>query len=371
MIIDEEELICQLALRYVFGVGDINAKQLISYAGSARQVLSMNRGKLEKIPGIGKRTIDSILQKNTFKQAESEFKAAKQRGVAVYSYMDQRYPARLKLVSDGPVVLFYKGSDVLLNTKIIGIVGTRNATSYGKRMTEMIIKDMKPHNALIVSGLAYGIDITAHRSAIVEGLPTLGVLAGGIDKIYPSVHTKTVSEMIEHGGVISEKALGVVPEAHNFPARNRIIAGLSDALIVIEAADKCSALITAEIAYTYDRDVFAVPGDVLNKYSKGCNNLIAQQKANIYTKLEDLEYLLNWDTHTRPGKERNNTIDLSKYGCDEKRILEVLLQYKKGLQLDELSWKTQIPVNTTVSFLLKLEFEGVIRSMPGKTYAIN
>lgn len=366
-----EEKLYQLALKFVAGVGDINAKQLISYIGSPEGIFKEPKAHLRKIPGIGEKTIASMKLDNALQRAEQELKACEAKNVQILFYTDPEYPGRLKLVNDGPTTLFYKGTKDLTKTKVVGIVGTRKATTYGKATTENLVESLISHDALVVSGLAYGIDIAAHRSALKQGLSTVAVLAGGLDYIYPAAHKKTAVEMIENGGIISEHPLGTIPESHFFPARNRIIAGMSDALVVVEAARKGGALITAEIAFSYDRDVFAVPGNLNSEYSAGCNKLIAEQKANIYTGIDDLEYLLNWERNGSNGPSKSSTLDLCSFPDNERKILEVLLQFKKGLLLDELSWKTQLPVNTTVSTLLQLEFSGLVKSLPGKTYALN
>lgn len=360
----------QIALKFIPGVGDVNAKQLISYAGSATNVFALSRAKLEKIPGIGQKTVQSLVKKDVFRKAESVINDCDKSGIDILSYADDDYPARLKLVNDGPLILFYKGSGVTQRPKVVGVVGTRKATNYGKSMTEEIIRDLVPHDALIVSGLAYGIDIAAHRSAVKRGLPTIAVLAGGLDKIYPSAHKGTVSEMLSNGGIVSEHGLGTTPEAHYFPARNRIIAGMSDALIVVEAGEKGGALISAEVAHSYDRDVFAVPGNLNSEFSKGCNRLIASQKANIYTGVKDLEYLLNWSTSEKGHADASPSWDLSKLSEEEQKLVKVLMQFRKGLILDELSWKTQIPVNRAVSLLLQLEFANIVKTLPGKVYQL-
>lgn len=364
-----DEKLYQVALKFIHGIGDINAKQLISYCGSAKAIFNHPKSKLRKIPGIGIKTIESILSSQVLHNAEKEIEKCLSSNVDLFFYTDPGYPSRLKLVNDSPIILFSKGIIDFNKQKVVGIVGTRKATEYGKSVTESIVKDLVPHDAIIVSGLAYGIDITAHRAALENNLPTVAVLAGGLDKIYPDVHKKYTNDLMKDGAIISEKFLGTTPEAHFFPARNRIIAGMSDAVIVVEAAVKGGALITGEIAYSYNRDVFAVPGDIDHKYSEGCNKLISKQKANIYSGISDLEYLLNWDKEEKIATKP--LLDIDQFDGDPRKVIEVLLEFRDGLQLDELCWKSQVPINQAVSILLNLEFDGLVKSLPGKRYKLS
>lgn len=363
---NEEEDCCILALKLAPGIGDVLAKQLISYCGSASAIFREKKGTLLKIPNIGRKTIQFLNSEDNLKAAERGLEVCQQHQVSILPYYHNEYPSRLKLVNDSPLVIYTKGETNFDDYKCVGIVGTRNATEYGKQTTERIVEELAQYKSMVVSGLAYGIDIAAHRASLKNGIPTLAILAGGLDKIYPAVHKKTAEEMLEMGGWISEYLPGTKPEAHNFPARNRIIAGIVEALIVVEAAIKGGALITANIAYSYNREVFAVPGTLEHKYSAGCNALIRAQKANIYTGVKDLDYLLGWRSEaTKPLK---NVRDLTNYGENEQKIMAVLSEYQAGLHLDELSWKTQISVQEAVSSLLTLEFDGLLKSMPGKKY---
>ena len=366
-----EEKLYQVALKFIPGIGDINAKQLVSYCGSARAIFQSPKSKLQKIPGIGAKTVNSIVSSKVLDQAEKEIENCQKKDLKILFYTDEEYPSRLKLVNDSPILLFSKGKSAFNKQKVVGIVGTRKATEYGKSVTEEIVSELAGHEATIVSGLAYGIDISAHRAALKSGLPTVGVLAGGLDKIYPSSHKKYADEMQEEGAIVSEKFLGTVPEAHFFPARNRIIAGMSDALVVVEAAEKGGALITAEIAYSYNREVFAVPGDLNNQFSKGCNRLISMQKANIYSGIADLEYLMNWTKSSNGKQSAQKVLDLDQLDEESRKVVVVLNEFKTGLQLDELSWKSQLSVNKVASILLNLEFDGLVKSLPGKKYKLN
>jgi len=364
---NENENCYVLALKLTPGIGDVLAKQLISYCGSASSIFKEKKGILLKIPNIGEKTVKALTSASIIKQAEASLSACEKQNIAVIPYFHPEYPERLKIVNDAPLLIYSKGKSAFRDSKIVGVVGTRNATAYGKQITEKIVEELVAHQAVVVSGLAYGIDIAAHRAALKNKLSTVAILAGGLDKIYPSVHKKSALEMLQSdGGWISEYPPGTKPEAHNFPSRNRIIAGMSEALIVVEAANMGGALITANIAYSYNREVFAVPGTLEHKYSEGCNALIRSQKATIYTGIKDLEYLLGWEKGE--SKPQKKLLDLSKYGESEQKIMTVLEEFKTGLHLDELSWKTQISVHEAVGHLLTLEFDGLIRSLPGKRY---
>ncbi len=366
------EKLYQIALTNVDGVGSVFFRQLISYCGSAENVFKAKTDKLLKIPGVGKTVIEGLKKKELLLDAEKALKEAEKQQVKLFFSTDKDYPSRLKSLYDAPAVLFYKGNADLSHFRSVGIVGTREATDYGKKTTEALVAGLKPYNSLIVSGLAYGIDITAHKAALENDLPTIAVLASGLDVIYPSSHEKYIEKILEKGGIISENPLGMQPMRNLFIARNRIIAGLSDASIVIESAAKGGSLVTAEYANNYHREVFAVPGTLANKYSEGCNKLIKQNKANIYTKVEDIVEALNWDiesTDNQTIKSKNVELDLSLFTNEESQVISHLRQNGE-MQIDELSWQTQIPINRTASLLLNLEFQGIVKAMPGKKFGL-
>lgn len=358
------EKLYQIALELIPGIGDKTVKHLISYCGSASAVFSSRPPHLLKIPGIGEHAIRLLKTAEPLNEAELILKRAEQKGISVHHYTDKTYPEKLKQIFDAPNIVYSKGHLPQWD-RILAIVGTRNATSYGREITEKIVAESRSINAVIVSGLAYGIDITAHRAALQNALPTIAVLAGGIDRIYPSAHKKTAEELQETGALISENPPGIQAEAHFFPARNRIIAGMSDAVIVVEAAKRGGALITANIADSYNKPVFAVPGTLKDNFSEGCNYLIRNQKAYIYTGIEDLKYHLNWDAQT---KGQPTVRDTSTLGEAEKTLYRVLLENDHGLAIDELAWRSQIPVNQMASHLLNMEFQGFVKSLPGKKY---
>jgi DNA processing protein len=357
-----------LALHAISGIGDITLRQLISYAGDAENVFKTPKGKLLKIPGIGRVTAESIRTGAGYKYAEQELKRAEKESARILLFIDSDYPSRLKQIPDAPCVLYVKGNVDFENPKTIGIVGTRKATDYGRCCVEELVVGLKEHRPLIVSGLAYGIDIQAHKQAVKHGIATIGIMGSGVDIIYPHAHQETARKMLEHGGLVTENAFGVKPDAHNFPARNRIIAGLSDALVVVEAAEKGGALITADISNSYNKDVFAFPGNIGQSYSEGCNNLIKSNKAYMITCVKDLEYLMNWDLHEAP--KRKSLFSLESFELEEQMVLQILLAHNNQLMIDELSWRSNIGVGKLASILLTLEFKGAINALPGKIFKI-
>ncbi len=364
-----DEQIYRVALGLTAGVGDKLVKILISYCGSASNVFKMSRGKLLKIPGIGPKTADALLSKHTIADAEQECENALRDGATLLFFTDEAFPQRLKTIDDAPSLLYYKGKTNLNAEKIVAIVGTRTATAYGKNITDQIIADLNRFTSLlVVSGLAYGIDITAHKAALKYNVPTVAVMASGIDIVYPAGHKPIAQEMLEQGGLLTEHAMGTKPDAPYFPARNRIIAGMADVLIVVEAAVTGGALITAEIANSYNKDVFAVPGNIGSTYSEGCNQLIRAHKAHIFTNVNDLEYIMNWEKTTRTPKKAS-AINIASLSAEEKQVVDLLGQAKDML-MDDISWKTQIPIGQLASLLLSLELQGFVKALPGKKFTL-
>lgn len=362
----DQERLSFLALHFIPGVGTRSIKQLISYCGSASEVFKRPKGKLQTIPGVGPATAQAIISSNTFSLAEAEFRRAGKADTQILFYTDKQYPDRLRVIDDAPSMLYFKGNCNLNHHKIVGIVGTRQATSYGRTVVEKIIEDLVPHEAMILSGLAYGIDIHAHRVAISKHLPTVAIMGSGIDVIYPGNHADIARKMTDKGGIITENMFGTKPDAHNFPARNRIIAGMCDALIVVEAAETGGALITAEIANSYSKDVFAIPGSLGQTFSEGCNKLIKINKAALLTSVKDLEYIMNWVPGIK-SVERQIQVELN---AEEQQIADVIKAKGASMQIDELAWKTGIPPGVLATLLLHLEFKGVVKPLPGKLYQL-
>lgn len=365
----DQEKLSIVALHFVSGLGDYTVRQLVSYCGSAEKVFKTPKGKLLKIPGIGQVTAESISKGQPFKKAEQEIKMAEREHTALIFYTDKNYPSRLRQIADAPSLLYVKGNINFENPKTVGIVGTRKATDYGKNCVEGLVEGLVRHGAAIISGLAYGIDIHAHKQSLRNNLETVGVMGSGIDVIYPAAHKETARKMLSHGGLITENPFGTKPDAHNFPARNRIIAGLSDALVVVEAAEKGGALITSEIANSYNKDVFAFPGNIGQSYSTGCNQLIKSNKAHLITSVKDLEYIMNWDTNA-PNARSKETLQLEKFEPDEQSVLKILMANNRQLMIDELSWRSGLPVSKLAAVLLGLEFKGIVATLPGKIYKL-
>ena len=357
-----------LALHFIPGIGDYLIRQLISYCGSPEKVFNLPKGKLQKVPGVGSVTAEAITRGKPFALAEEELKRAEKENVELLFFIDKKYPTRLRQVNDAPTMLYAKGNIDLENPKTVAIVGTRQSTAYGKECVENLVRDLVSHQALIVSGLAYGIDIHAHKQAIKNHLPTVGVMGSGMDVIYPSSHRDIALKMMEQGGLLTEHPFGTQPDAHNFPARNRIVAALSDAVIIVEAAEKGGALITADIANSYNKDVFAMPGNIKQSHSAGCNNLIKSNRAHLLTSIRDLEYIMNWDAGSKPA--RKEVVSLDGFAPDEQLIIQTLIDNNKQLMIDEISWKTNLPISRLASLLLNLEFKGVLSSLPGKIYKL-
>jgi DNA processing protein len=363
-----DSLADNIALSLIPQIGPGIFRNIISYCGSSRNFFTMPRGKAEKIPGIGPKLLAIRNDYSQYlRQAEKIIQDCIKNDVQIHSYLDPSYPARLKAFADSPVILFTKGNIDLNPERSIGIVGTRNASDYGKSITRKIVEDLAPYEPTVISGLAYGIDIEAHRTALSLDLPTIGVLGTSLDKIYPSTHKGTAQSMMEKGGLLSEYKIGSELNKANFPQRNRIIAALSDAVIIVEAAISGGALITAEIAYSYNKEVFAVPGNLQAKYSEGCNNLIRTMKAGIYMGPKEIEEALSWNKAGAPTLAKPAPIDLENFEPAEQLILKALIESKE-LEIDQLSWMTHIPVSLLASKLLHLEFQGVIKSLPGKKY---
>lgn len=356
-----------MALHLIPGVGDVLMKQLISYCGSAEGVFKRPKGKLEKIPGIGPATSRLLVFGEYHEKAAREFEKAKKDNTEILFYTDDNYPARLKTIEDAPALLYYKGNITLNAPHTVGIVGTRHATAYGRRVVEEIVEDLIPYQAIVISGLAYGIDIHAHRKALENGLHTVGVMGSGMDIIYPGSHRETAREMTSQGGLLTENYYGVKPDAYNFPARNRIISGLSDALIVVEAALRGGALITADISNSYNKDVFAVPGSIGQPYSVGCNELIKSNKACIFTTVKSMAELMNWDLENKRSAPPPVHTDLSP---DEQKIMALFSQKNGPLTIDELIIRSSFSPGQMATLLLSLEFKRLIKALPGKQFQL-
>jgi DNA processing protein len=363
----QDDRLFKIALTLIPGVGHVLAKNLMAYCGSPEAVFQQKKSSLERIPGIGPATADKIRETQPLKRAEKELAFIEAKNIRLLFYLDDDYPQRLKSCTDSPVLLYFRGSGNLNPNRAVAMVGTRNATPYGKKAAEMLVHEMKAFGATVVSGLAYGIDITAHKAAVDNGVPTIGVLAHGLDRIYPSLHVKIAEQMLENGGLISEYPSGTNPDRENFPTRNRIIAGLSDAVVVVEAADKGGALITAELAMGYNREVFAVPGRIDDVYSEGCNRLIYLNQANMLRHGKDLEQFMRWETEPNLSAKKKQAALFVELTPQEEPVAHVLRESGK-LHIETLCTRAAMPINQVLSTLFALEMKGAVRAHPGKVF---
>ena len=355
-----------MALTLIPGIGDVNAKKLIAYCGGAEAVFEEKRKNLLNIPGIGERTVESIVSQNVLQRAERELNFADRNGIRILYYLNSDYPRRLQHCYDSPVIIYCKGYTDLNVEKIVGVVGTRNVTDYGKTLTEKLIQDLVDDDVLVVSGLAYGVDTCAHKAALKNNLTTAAVLAHGFQTIYPSANASLSRKMIESGGcLLTEHISGTEPDKENFPKRNRIVSGMIDCLVVVESAAKGGALITAEIANNYDREVFAFPGRIGDTYSEGCNKIIKTNKANLLTDVDDLRYIMRWndDRKIQPKQMRM----FREFNQEEQKVMDVFGD-DNIVYLDKIITDTMLSPTKIASVLLSLEFDGILAALPGKRY---
>ncbi|MFK5879785.1 MAG: DNA-processing protein DprA [Flavobacteriaceae bacterium] len=364
----EEELIAVLVLQKAKGVGDIIAKKLITHCGSAQNVLAEKKSILAKINGIGSVVLNHLFDKSNLLAAEKELNYIQKNNLTACYYQNENYPSRLKQCIDGPILLFQDGNINLENPRVISIVGTRKMTLYGRDFVNQFIEELKPYNPIIVSGFAYGVDITAHKAAVKNKLQTIAVLAHGFEQIYPKLHKKHVHEVNEHGGFFSEFWHDEDPLQNNFLKRNRIVAGMSEATIIIESAERGGSLVTADIANSYSRDVFAVPGKTTDSLSRGCNNLIKTNKAGILTSAKDLVEAMNWELKSNKSSaiQKQLFIDLSK---EEQKVYDFLVS-KGKMHIDSIALDCNIPVYKLATLLFNMEMKGVIRPLQGKLFEV-
>jgi DNA processing protein len=364
------DLIYKLGLTLIDGVGDINAKNLLAYCGSPREVFKQKKAHLLKIPGIGERLAGSIVKnRDVLDRAEEEMKFIQRYKIKPLFFTDDDYPTRLKYCSDGPIMLFYKGNADLNAEKIIGVVGTRKPSEYGKEKTKEFVSELKGSGVLVVSGLAYGVDVCAHKVALENDLNTVGVLAHGLDRIYPQIHDKIAKKMVSKGGLLTDFMSGTNPDAVNFPKRNRIVAGMCDALVVVESTRKGGSMITATIANSYNKDVFAFPGKAGDVLSEGCNGLIKQNKAALIENVADLYYVMQWEEEKKKTK-KNAQIPMLLNLSEEEKTIYNLFGVKKELHIDEICHVSGMMISKVAALLLNMEFSNIIRSKPGKMYSL-
>lgn len=365
---DERQLLNRIAVTLIPGIGDVQGKKLIAYCGGPEAIFREKKKNLVKIPGIGEAMAGVILRKDIFTRAEEELEFIRQYQISPLFYLDQGYPEKLRHCEDGPMMLYFKGRANLGQKRILSIVGTRKPTDYGKVMCEQITREFADLGVMIVSGLAYGVDTIAHKAALAAGLPTVGVLAHGLDQIYPFINRPLAEKMINQGGLVTEFLSRTKLNRDYFPRRNRIIAGMADATLVIESADKGGALITADIANSYNRDVFALPGRATDQKSSGCNQLIRMNKAALVQNATDICFMMGWDQAPQlVNIQQKLFLSLDE---QEKKVFEVL-ESRTEAGIDEIYLHSGLMPSKVAAILLKLEFEGLIRSLPGKRFRAN
>lgn len=367
-MLSKNELRYMLALQRVPNLGDTSAKKLLQYVGSAEGVFKEKKEKLLKIDGIGAFKLKDLYRSQQLDEAETELRFIEKNDIDCCSFHDANYPDNLKQCLDAPILLFSKGNIDLKNKRIISIVGTRNVTPQGIRSCEELIAGLAPLNPVIVSGFAYGVDVTAHKAAMENGLQTIVCFAHGLNLVYPKTHKKYVSAVKENGGLLTEFWSSDSFDRTNFLRRNRIIAGLSEATIIIESAEKGGSLVTADIANSYNREVFAIPGRVTDRQSKGCNDLIKTQQAHLLGGAADLIYLLGWEMKERIPNETQTQLFIT-FTEDEKTIWEFLKKQDKEL-LDIIAIECRMPTHRVATLLLNMELKGAIQPLPGKLFQV-
>lgn len=368
---DNDTLKSLLALKMVHNVGNVTIKNLIAYSGSPAAVFNEKKAHLEKIPGVGKQIARNIgqLTKSDMERIDAELTFIEKHEIQPLYYLKQNFPDRLKDLDDGPVLLFSKGQIDLNRSRMLAVVGTRRATEYGKYICGKIVEGLNPYDPAIVSGLAYGIDQVGHSAALKHGLPTIGILAHGLDRVYPEQHRAMAVKMLDNGGLLTEYPSGVNPDAGNFPDRNRIVAGLVDGVLVVESGEKGGALITAKLAFEYNRDVMAVPGRANDERSKGPNYLIKNNMGFLVENAEDLAYHLGWEPITNTAqKDQNDEQKLRELATDEELKVMDMLKGGQKMHLEALSQHLSLEVSELSVMLFNMELKGLIKTLPGNHY---
>lgn len=359
-----EELLYVIALSNIRGLGPVKAKSLLEHLGSAKAIFREKPNSLCSIPEIGKVTAQSLCTID-YHRAEREVEFILREGIRVATWQDSHYPERLRRCDDSPIILYAKGKFDWNPLKVISIVGTRRADNYGKQFCCSLIESLKSYEPSIISGLAHGIDASAHTASVENNLPTIACVAHGLDQIYPSIHKSLATRMSDNGGIISEfiSQTPIAPEM--FPMRNRIIAGMSDCTIVIQTDLRGGSMITAHTAHSYGREVFAVPGRASDPLSRGCHKLIRTNVAAILTSGEDLIHYLQWDQPTKSAQSQLRFPE--NLDPNASAVFDVILS-NPNCSFDELLIQTQLTWGILNTSLLQLEFEGLIQSLPGKRY---
>ncbi len=357
----------KIALTKIPKVGPVTARNLISYCGGIKEVFEARKKELEKIPGVGDRIASLIVKKDYFEAAERELDFIENQEITPLFFLDNAYPSRLKHSGDAPILLYYKGTVDLNHPRIVAIVGTRKPSFMGVALCEELVEGLAAYDVLIISGLAYGIDVTAHKKCLDIGSSTLGILGHGLKRIYPAQHRSIARQMIENGGLLTEFASDVGPDRENFPMRNRIVAGMCDALIVVETAIKGGSMITAQFGNEYNKDVFAVPGRVKDTHLQGCNHLIKTHKAALIESAKDVGYIMRWEELDQKKEiQRQLFVELT----DQEKVVANLLKQSEEIGIDELVHEAKLNPSQVASLLLSLEFKGLVKPLPGKRYIL-
>ncbi|MEL6944118.1 MAG: DNA-processing protein DprA, partial [Bacteroidota bacterium] len=355
-----KDLLYKIAITKIPKVGAVIAKNLISYCGGVQAVFEAKKRELLRVPGIGEQIATSIVQQDVLNAAEQEITFMEKHNIRSFFYLDDDYPSRLKYYNDAPVMLYYRGTTDLNVQRMVAIVGTRKPSVHGIAICEELVENLKDYGVTIISGLAYGIDVTAHRKCLEQQMDTIGVMGSGLGFIYPAQHRQVAERMVAQGGLLTEYTHDLGPDREHFPARNRIIVGMCDALIVVETARKGGSMISANKALQYNKDVFAVPGRLRDNLSSGCNHLIRTNQAYLLQQASDIAEALNWDIQNqRQSQQKSLFVELT---TEERAIFEAL-KGKEHLGLDSLSYATKMSTSQLAGLLLDLEFRGLIRSL--------
>ncbi len=365
-MISKTELRYLLALQRTPHLGDASVKKLLNHVGSAEGVFKEKRSNLLRIDGIGSSRIGELDAHNVMDAVEAELAFMEKEGIDAIYFREEEYPERLKHCQDGPVLFFQKGNPIMNQRRVLSVVGTRRMTSYGRKICREIIEDLAPLNPVIVSGFAYGVDITAHTAALDNNLQTVACLAHGFNELYPKTHKKYVQPIMEQGGFMTEFWSDDAFDRTNFLKRNRIIAGLSEATLVIESAEKGGSLVTADIANSYNREVFAVPGRAGDAQSRGCNALIKSQQAHLVTSAADIVYLLNWEVPSAPPKATQTNLFVEMN--DDETTIYTFLKIRGKELLDIIALECKMPTHKVASLLLTMELKGLVKPLPGKMF---
>lgn len=362
-----ENLLYKIALTKIPKVGAKTARTLVSYCGGVEAVFNTKKKELISIPGIGAQTAKYIIEQKVLNAAEQEVKFIEKHQIQPLFFLDKEYPARLKHYNDSPIMLYYKGNADLNHGRVIAIVGTRKPTTRGLALCEELIEDLRSYNPLIISGLAYGVDITAHRKSLDIGLETVGVMGHGLNQVYPAQHRRTAGEMVDNGGLLTEYTHDIGIDPRHFPMRNRIIAGLCDALVVVETANSGGSMISANIANGYNKDVFAFPGRVNDKFSEGCNKLIKSHKAALMESAEDIAYVMRWEkSDAQRAIQKQLFVELSER---EQKVV-TLLRTSDNVSIDKIVYEYHFSTSEVATILLELELKGLVKPQPGNRFVL-